>query len=119
LTPKTHRGLARSAEPPARRNCCGGEARKAFRGCPATTLLHSEHPAAPHHRRHHGWVAQLAEQWTENPMQRVGSEWFSRNKCEQPRPKPTISDADNVNLASTDLPACAPSRARGFRQMGG
>ena len=22
---------------------------------------------APHDRRHHGWVAQLVEQWTENP----------------------------------------------------
>jgi hypothetical protein len=29
--------------------------------------LHSENPTAPHDRRHHGWVAQLAEQWTENP----------------------------------------------------
>src|SRR5882724_4847193 len=38
--------------------------------CPTTTLLHSENPTAPHARRHHGWVAQLAEQWTENP--RVG-----------------------------------------------
>jgi len=27
-------------------------------------------PRAPQDRRHHGWVAQLAEQWTENP--RVG-----------------------------------------------
>src|SRR4030095_4890255 len=38
--------------------------------CPTTTLRHSEHPTAPHNRRHHGWVAQSAEQWTENP--RVG-----------------------------------------------
>jgi hypothetical protein len=37
-----------------------------LRGCPTTTLLHSEHPTAPHDRRHHGWVAQSAEQWTEN-----------------------------------------------------
>src|SRR5439155_13727115 len=39
--------------------------------CPTITLLHSENPAR---RRQidvdHGWVAQLAEQWTENP--RVG-----------------------------------------------
>ena len=41
-----------------------------LRGCPTITLLHSENPTAPHDRRHHGWVAQLAEQWTENP--RVG-----------------------------------------------
>ena len=27
-------------------------------------------PRRAHDRRHHGWVAQLAEQWTENP--RVG-----------------------------------------------
>ena len=27
-------------------------------------------PRRPHDRCHHGWVAQLAEQWTENP--RVG-----------------------------------------------
>ena len=30
--------------------------------CPGTGLLHSEPP-----RRNNGWVAQLAEQWTENP----------------------------------------------------
>ena len=41
-----------------------------FKACPTTALLHSENPTAPHHRRHHGWVAQSAEQWTENP--RVG-----------------------------------------------
>jgi hypothetical protein len=35
--------------------------------CPKTTLLHSENSTAPHGRRDHGWVAQLAEQWTENP----------------------------------------------------
>jgi hypothetical protein len=40
------------------------------RPCPTTTLLHSENPTVPNDRRHHGWVAQLAEQWTENP--RVG-----------------------------------------------
>src|SRR5438067_2353498 len=38
--------------------------------CPTTTLRHSENPTAPYDRRHHGWVAQSAEQWTENP--RVG-----------------------------------------------
>ena len=43
---------------------------RSTRPCPKTTLLHSENPTAPHDRRHHGWVAQLAEQWTENP--RVG-----------------------------------------------
>src|SRR5258708_29239434 len=41
-----------------------------LRGCPTITLLHRENPTARHDRRHHGWVAQLAEQWTENP--RVG-----------------------------------------------
>ena len=43
---------------------------RSTRPCPKTTLLHSENPTAPHGRRDHGWVAQLAEQWTENP--RVG-----------------------------------------------
>src|ERR1043166_6644310 len=43
---------------------------KATRGsaCPTLTLLHSGNPTT---RREihvdHGWVAQLAEQWTENP----------------------------------------------------
>jgi hypothetical protein len=39
--------------------------------CPTTTLRHSENPAALRNLgASHGWVAQLAEQWTENP--RVG-----------------------------------------------
>ncbi len=39
--------------------------------CPTTTLLHSENPTTRRgHDVDHGWVAQLAEQWTENP--RVG-----------------------------------------------
>ena len=45
--------------------------RSSTRPCPATGFLHSGNPEA---RRKieigHGWVAQLAEQWTENP--RVG-----------------------------------------------
>ena len=44
---------------------------RGYNTCPAITLLHSENPTR---RRKvdvdHGWVAQLAEQWTENP--RVG-----------------------------------------------
>src|SRR5712691_9238643 len=41
--------------------------------CPTTGLLHSEHPrfdAGARSTINSGWVAQLAEQWTENP--RVG-----------------------------------------------
>src|SRR5580765_7094263 len=39
-----------------------------LRCCSAARILHSERPACD--CRSHGWVAQLAEQWTENP--RVG-----------------------------------------------
>ena len=74
-----------SAEPAARRNCCraGALARRSFgeggslppdgkrSACPTTTLLHSENPTAPRNLcASYGWVAQSAEQWTENP--RVG-----------------------------------------------
>src|SRR4029077_12950746 len=38
--------------------------------CSAARILHSERPAFTCDCRSYGWVAQLAEQWTENP--RVG-----------------------------------------------
>src|SRR5438128_12266659 len=38
--------------------------------CSAARILHSERPAFTYDCRSCGWVAQLAEQWTENP--RVG-----------------------------------------------
>src|SRR5438876_12417747 len=38
--------------------------------CSAARILHSERPAFACDCRSYGWVAQLAEQWTENP--RVG-----------------------------------------------
>ncbi len=38
--------------------------------CSAARILHSERPAFVCDCRSYGWVAQLAEQWTENP--RVG-----------------------------------------------
>src|SRR5713226_6067537 len=38
--------------------------------CPTVGILHSERPAFAYDCRSYGWVAQLAEQWTENP--RVG-----------------------------------------------
>ena len=44
---------------------------ESVRGCPTITLLHSENPTVRcKSGASHGWVAQLAEQWTENP--RVG-----------------------------------------------
>ena len=47
--------------------------RQGYQGsaCPTMTLLHSGNPATGREIHvDHGWVAQLAEQWTENP--RVG-----------------------------------------------
>src|SRR5437870_13823925 len=41
-----------------------------LRCCSAARILHSERPAFACDCRSYGWVAQLAEQWTENP--RVG-----------------------------------------------
>src|SRR6266581_5609636 len=41
-----------------------------LRCCSAARILHSERPAFTCDCRSYGWVAQLAEQWTENP--RVG-----------------------------------------------
>src|SRR6266436_1734323 len=41
-----------------------------LRCCSAARILHSERPAFTCDCRSCGWVAQLAEQWTENP--RVG-----------------------------------------------
>src|SRR6266852_9871119 len=41
-----------------------------LRCCPIAGILHSERPAFACDCRSYGWVAQLAEQWTENP--RVG-----------------------------------------------
>src|SRR6266516_2605210 len=41
-----------------------------LRCCSAARILHSERPAFTYDCRSYGWVAQLAEQWTENP--RVG-----------------------------------------------
>src|SRR6266446_9209881 len=41
-----------------------------LRCCSAARILHSERPAFVCDCRSYGWVAQLAEQWTENP--RVG-----------------------------------------------
>src|SRR6266436_6552996 len=41
-----------------------------LRCCSGARILHSERPAFTCDCRSHGWVAQLAEQWTENP--RVG-----------------------------------------------
>src|SRR5256712_13437116 len=41
-----------------------------LRCCSAARILHSERPAWACDCRSYGWVAQLAEQWTENP--RVG-----------------------------------------------
>jgi hypothetical protein len=36
------------------------------RACPTNRMLHSEHPRL-NRLRQQGWVAQLVEQWTENP----------------------------------------------------
>ena len=41
-----------------------------LRCCSTAGILHSERPAFTCDCRSYGWVAQLAEQWTENP--RVG-----------------------------------------------
>src|SRR5437899_6960376 len=43
---------------------------RSTRPCPTITLLHSENPTRRQNFIDQGWVAQLAEQWTENP--RVG-----------------------------------------------
>ena len=64
-------GTVSSADGAARRDGVALPSQNGKRSaCPTITLLHSENPTTPHNRRHHGWVAQLAEQWTENP--RVG-----------------------------------------------
>jgi len=50
-----------------------------------------------------GWVAQLAEQWTENlvfaPRERI----VPSHGCEHPRPKKNKRDRDTVNTMSTAL----------------
>src|SRR6266498_2102263 len=69
--------------------------------CPTITLLHSENPTAPHDRRHHGWVAQLAEQWTENP--RVGG---SIPPPATPLKPPRVQQILQQNLASGESMHC-------------
>ena len=41
--------------------------RASVRGCPRVGLLHSDSPRRDGNCAIHGWVAQSAEQWTENP----------------------------------------------------
>src|SRR5260370_13515325 len=48
----------------------GNRTEHLLRCCAAAGILHSERPAFTCDSRSYGWVAQLAEQWTENP--RVG-----------------------------------------------
>src|SRR6266699_5650108 len=62
-----------------------------LRCCSAARILHSERPAFVCDCRSYGWVAQLAEQWTENP--RVGGSI----------PPPAISPKSRISRAKSKL----------------
>src|SRR5213080_5568703 len=67
-----------------------------LRCCSAARILHSERPAFVCDCRSYGWVAQLAEQWTENP--RVGGSipppaTIALRAEEQPKPTVRTPDA--------------------------
>src|SRR5438132_13751542 len=50
-----------------------------------------------------GWVAQLAEQRTENPLQVPRGWLLPSHMSERKRTKTTTSDTDTVNVASTPV----------------
>src|ERR1700730_15361402 len=78
--------------------------RACTRRCPATGLRHSGNPKT---RRKidvgHGWVAQLAEQWTENLVFAPRERFVPSHGCEHARPKKNQKDHDTVNAVSTAL----------------
>src|SRR5438309_1286045 len=72
------------------------------RPCPTTTLLHSENPTTRRgHDVDHGWVAQLAEQWTENLTFCPRRGFRRRTACEPIGPLTTKNDRHHVNITST------------------
>src|SRR5207249_3429615 len=83
-----------------------------LRCCSAARILHSERPAFTYDCRSCGWVAQLAEQWTENP--RVGGSI----------PPPAISSArfiaekrpviHSAGMAETQAPPPLPKSQPSF-----
>src|SRR6266853_1061002 len=72
-----------------------------LRCCSAARILHSERPAFACDCRSYGWVAQLAEQWTENPAFRPASLTTTSTQCEQRRHETTKNDGHYVNITST------------------
>jgi hypothetical protein len=73
--------------------------------CPATGLRDSERPQSASlvdkSISIKGWVAQLAEQWTEIRCYYLETSGLPLNISERLRTKTTILDAHNVNIAST------------------
>src|SRR6266699_6733101 len=72
-----------------------------LRCCSAARILHSERPAFTCDCRSCGWVAQLAEQWTENLAfcsRHTLRHWTA---CEQERRMATENDRHRVNMPST------------------